>query len=435
MRVSQAWLYVLSSITLHAGVMTFRLTPPSPQDRGRCNSFSVYLGAVQYPQLNPQPAAIDQIGGVAADCSWSWASQRTAIFADYSGSYTANRRYSNWNGATNEGRFSVLRHLSERTAWSTTFEVAKIDVSDTLSVRSGATKGALAGFGTNEGQSTDLAVLAAGQQLSTDRPGPIGLPLRYAVLDSTITHKRSERTSWYSRLEADITRYGTAQVVQTSALLAPKYGTLAVGAGVDHFMTPRTSVGVDVEAAREYASPDQFLRSDAQARINHLLSPRWSIQASMGVASRRSLRALRGTEVVDGIGSGGLTYRGDTHSVVLSVARTLGVGIASRYASEVSVDFAWIWDKPGGRSSVSTMTQWSRSQGNDAKPMNLGLYGLTIGRRLTGNLSVFAQGARGWGQGAYLTGNTGGLPVDRGPANLAGGMVRMAFVYTPRDRK
>jgi hypothetical protein len=438
MRLSYFSISLLLVLPVQAAITRFRLAPPSPSDRGRCNSFSVYIGMTQYPNFGISSAKFDQSGGVGADCSWSWTSQRTTFLAEYMGSHTMNRRNSDWNGGTNEGLFSMLRHMSPRTTWSSTLRAGQIDVSDNLFMPNSAMKSAQIGFRTDDSQGseqrTDLALVAEAGRLPTDRFGLSGLRQRYAVFDSTLTYKHSERTSWYSQLQSDYTAYGRSVYVKPSTALALTSGAVGVGAGFDRLSTPRTTVGADFQVSRELVSSQQFLRGFAQARIDYVVTSRWSAEGSIGTASRRGLGALRSPNVTEVIGSGGIAYHGIAHSAVFSVARMLGTGLTAAYPSEVSVNFASIWERPHSRYSLSTTAQWAHSGDYGGSPVNFAQYGFAIGRKLSPTTSVFVQAARSSSQGAYLPGGGGALPLNAGPANLARAAFRISFVYTPRQR-
>src|SRR5712691_9859855 len=131
---------VLSLVPVQAAMVTFRFPPPTPADRGRCSAFSIFVGGTQYESIGRGSPKYDESVGAALDCSWSWSSERTAVLAQYSGSYTANRNYQTWNGGTHEFSLSAIQRVSPQISWLNRIHVGQVDASESLYQRMAALK-------------------------------------------------------------------------------------------------------------------------------------------------------------------------------------------------------------------------------------------------------------------------------------------------------
>jgi hypothetical protein len=233
-------------------------------------------------------------------------------------------------------------------------------------------------------------------------------------------------------LQGGYTTYRWPRNLQATSAIARSYREAGLGAGVDHSLTPRTVVGADVQAFGESVASQPFLRTTAQTRLSFLLNRQWSVKLSTGCASRRGFGAQRQLGTTELTGSGGIVYHGYANSVFVSVSRTLGDGLISGYSSAVSSSFAWIWEKPRGRYSVSTMMEWDRAKGLSMAPVEFVRYGIALGHTVSSTVAVFVQGAGSSGEGIYLPGSGAGAPLYNGPNTFARGAIRLSIVYTPR---
>jgi hypothetical protein len=327
-----------------------------------------------YPQagltLN-NSVGVDNLGGdesygASFSVGWQGHAEKTNATVLYTGTYEGMAHYSNLNAYNQSLSLSLVRTLTPK--W--TFSLTASGQDNTLAqyLYQPSTLSVITQVPTTL---SDLAAaLAAGQysnaqvaSLLTGAPA-LQTPERSLLLGDRVLSYSAQASMGYalsSRLNlhfasftaAGQTTAGPQDGTQVQNYVMPRSIGANAGMGFSYSLSPRTQIGVDVQASRLVNRYQDAYTGTGSASLSRKMGERWFLRAYGGGTYTDVTQQTFGTPKTRQIvGGGSLGYRTFSHTLVASYDRAANDTYGFTVGTVTTMSAAWNWRRAGSRWGV-----------------------------------------------------------------------------------
>jgi len=312
------------------------------------------------PSFNQRLGSDTSFGG-GASLGWARGGERGRLSIAYTGGYTGEVRYSDWNAFYHSLGISASRHLSPR--WSSQWSARSGIGTYNQMMFSPTLFGSLAGA---PGTFDDLAAAVLAGQYSNDQLASLlsGVPLiespsRTLLFGNRVFSSAGAVGLSYmhsQRLSLSFSgSYSNTQHLPDSTNSGPQYRYLvqhsssaSAGVNVSYAISPRTQIGVSTSSGRGFSRLQQEYVTSGNAFIGHQTGRHWFMQAHAGAGFITNLGSnYNKTLGARPIFGGELGYRMFAQTFMASYNRTLGLAYGVAASDTTTVGGGWRWWRPG----------------------------------------------------------------------------------------
>lgn len=332
------------------------------------------------------PAGREYFSGGRATVGLARIRRRSGIFLTYSPSYIRDLRYSELDSLNQSLSFTVSWKL--RSGWSletalasavngtTQFMFEPTLYTQITEVAATADELAAALLKTARFDNAYFASLLTGAPLleSPARQVFFGERVLNGSAHAALSHTRAR---WTLGLSAQATRYENIAGKSASRVspLVPSVMAGRAGVNVSYSLSPRTEIGLNASSQRTMSRFQDTYTSMATAKFARRMSPQWFIQMHSGAGFFTAGQGVRLPGGPQYLAGGGLGFKTQAHSFLLSGERSIADNYGYRASSNVTTTASWGWGRPNRRwriqasgshqlihfSEVPDMTAWIAS--------------------------------------------------------------------------
>jgi hypothetical protein len=308
----------------------------------------------------------DESYGASASVGWQSHTEKTNVSVLYTATYQGMVHYSNLNAFDQSLSISAVRMLTPK--WTFTLSASGQDNTLAQYLFQPSTLSII----TQVPASLDdlAAALAAGQysnaqvaSLLTGSPG-LQTPERSLLLGNRVLSYTAQASLEYalsSRLSlhfASFTAAGQTESGQDNVpgqnYVMPRSIGANAGVGFSYSLSPRTQIGVDVQASRLENRYQDAYTGTASASLSRKMGERWFLRAYGGGTYTDVTQQTFGTpKTSQVIGGGSIGFRTFSHSLVASYQRAANDTYGFAVGTVTTMSGAWNWRRAGSRWSVS----------------------------------------------------------------------------------
>lgn len=333
--------------------------------------FSSYYSLGLPPYLIGSAAPSVDVGydvtvGGAATFSLAKPGERTSLALQYTPSYTARMRYSEWNSFGHSLTANVGHSVSSRLRFGLAvagsirnreeFLFSPIQTS-AIAAASGSLQDlsqALSGAGVATGSQMSLSAGASAGDTAAQSLF-FGNRILTANARAGIDYSITPRLSLTFGVGGSRTQYfrDRDQEVISSAVL-PQVTGVTGDIGLTYSLTPRTSIGFSGDSTRQQSRLQDLLITNGRVSVERSMGPHWFVNGSAGGGNYRVLRHTGlASEPLQYLLGAGLGYRSYSQTLLASfdhrVSDLYGVGATNTR----SVSGSWRWAPPRLRTWLS----------------------------------------------------------------------------------
>jgi hypothetical protein len=307
----------------------------------------------------------DESYGATASVGWQTHTEKTNVSVLYTGTYQGMAHYSNLNAFDQSLSISAVRTLTPR--WTFTLAASGQDSTLAQYLYQPSTLSVI----TQVPASLDdlAAALAAGQyssaqaaSLLTGSPG-VQTPERSLLLGNRVLSYTAQASLAYalsSRLSLHFSSFTAAGQTESGQdnvpgqnYVMPRSIGANAGMGFSYSLSPRTQIGVDVEASKLVNHYQDAYTGSASASLSRKMGERWFLRAYGGGTYSDVTQQTFGTPKTSQItGGGSIGFRTLSHSLVASYQRAASDTYGFAVGTVTTMSGAWNWRRAGSRWSV-----------------------------------------------------------------------------------
>jgi hypothetical protein len=341
--------------------------------------------------------------GATANVGWQrHRGEKTSISLLYGITYSGSTNYSGLNALNHTLRATFTRMLSSK--WSLTIAGSGQDTTIAELIFQPSSLSALSQTPTSfnnlaaalsVGSFSDpqaASLLAGAPQNSAIASSLVGDRVLSYATTASIDYAATKRLSFHfgAVSAAGQNRAGnqTSGSTQPSTFTPRTFG-LNGGVGLSYDLSPRTNIGVSLDALRSSNVYQTAYSTTGDVSIGRKMGEHWFARGAIGMSRNLPINQAAGTPLMQqAIGNASLGFQTHAQTFVGSYSRTgsdlFGYGIGTHTNSSV----AWSWRRPGGNWSLSSsvgyqqmentgfanFSGWSIATGlNEMLPLNLHL--------------------------------------------------------------
>jgi hypothetical protein len=348
----------------------------------------------------------DETYGASASVGWQRHRGRSNFSAFYSASYGGMVRYSDLNGLSQSFSVAINRELSRK--WSVSLSGSGQDsrLAQYVYQPSGLSVVAQAAPTFD-----DLAALASIGQFSSPQTaamltGTSGLasPLRTLLLGDRVlsySTRVSARYAHSSRLSFSFGGFAAGgqhiSDSQQNGSGVPNYSMphsigMDAGMSMNYQLSPRTTLGMSLDAARTQNPYQSAYTNTANASVGRKMGPHWFLRAYGGGSySILTQQLYNSPGVRQVVGGGSLGFRTYEHTFMSSYDRSSVDNYGFGVGTNTNLTGSWSWNRPG-RSWTLSLNFGQQKMNNTGFASFSGWQGSAAwSRRLNAQTSVTAQ--------------------------------------------